>query len=58
MDLTTFAMEAVTDFRTVGAVAPSSRYLTQAMLRPLPLAERADCCGSGPRHWCHDAGVA
>jgi phosphatidylethanolamine/phosphatidyl-N-methylethanolamine N-methyltransferase len=40
MDLTTFAMEAVTDFRTVGAVAPSSRYLTQAMLGPLPL-ERA-----------------
>jgi phosphatidylethanolamine/phosphatidyl-N-methylethanolamine N-methyltransferase len=40
MDLTTFAMEAVADFRTVGAVAPSSRYLTQAMLRPLPL-ERA-----------------
>ncbi len=40
MDLTTFAMEAVADFRTVGAVAPSSRYLTQAMLGPLPL-ERA-----------------
>jgi phosphatidylethanolamine/phosphatidyl-N-methylethanolamine N-methyltransferase len=39
-DLTTFAVEAVADFRTVGAVAPSSRYLTQAMLRPLPL-ERA-----------------
>lgn len=38
--LTTFALEAVADFRTVGAVAPSSRYLTQAMLRPLPL-ERA-----------------
>ncbi len=40
MDLTTFAVEAVADFRTVGAVAPSSRYLTQAMLKPLPL-ERA-----------------
>jgi phosphatidylethanolamine/phosphatidyl-N-methylethanolamine N-methyltransferase len=40
MNLTTFAMEAVTDFSTVGAVAPSSRFLTQAMLRPLPL-ERA-----------------
>jgi phosphatidylethanolamine/phosphatidyl-N-methylethanolamine N-methyltransferase len=37
MDLTTFAMEAVADFRSVGAVAPSSRYLTQAMLRPLSL---------------------
>jgi phosphatidylethanolamine/phosphatidyl-N-methylethanolamine N-methyltransferase len=37
MDLTTFAREAVADFCTVGAVAPSSRYLTRAMLRPLPL---------------------
>jgi len=37
MDLTTFALEALTDFRTVGAVAPSSRYLAKAMLRPLPL---------------------
>ncbi len=37
MDLTTFAMEAVADFRTVGAVAPSSRFLTEAMLRPLSL---------------------
>lgn len=40
MSLTTFALEAVSDFRTVGAIAPSSRYLAQAMLRPLPL-ERA-----------------
>jgi phosphatidylethanolamine/phosphatidyl-N-methylethanolamine N-methyltransferase len=38
MDLTTFAMEAVADFRTIGAVAPSSRFLTEAMLKPLPLA--------------------
>jgi phosphatidylethanolamine/phosphatidyl-N-methylethanolamine N-methyltransferase len=37
MDLTTFAIEAVADFRTVGAVAPSSRYLTQAMLGPFSL---------------------
>jgi phosphatidylethanolamine/phosphatidyl-N-methylethanolamine N-methyltransferase len=35
--LTTFAMQALADFRTVGAVAPSSRYLTQAMVSPLPL---------------------
>jgi phosphatidylethanolamine/phosphatidyl-N-methylethanolamine N-methyltransferase len=40
MGLTTFASEAIADFRTVGAVAPSSRYLAQAMLGPLPL-ERA-----------------
>jgi phosphatidylethanolamine/phosphatidyl-N-methylethanolamine N-methyltransferase len=36
-NLTTFAAEALQDFRTVGAVAPSSRFLTQAMLEPLPL---------------------
>src|SRR5712671_1826065 len=30
-------MQALTDFRTVGAVAPSSRYLTRAMVDPLPL---------------------
>jgi phosphatidylethanolamine/phosphatidyl-N-methylethanolamine N-methyltransferase len=40
MELTTFATEAIADFRTVGAVAPSSKYLTQAMLGPLSL-ERA-----------------
>ena len=37
MDLTTFAIEAVADFRTVGAIAPSSRYLTRAMLGSLSL---------------------
>jgi phospholipid N-methyltransferase len=47
----TFAMEALADFRTVGAVAPSSRYLTRAMVDPLPL-RRAQVvvelgCGTG-----------
>ena len=37
MDLKTFAKEAVADFRSVGAVLPSSRFLTRMMLRPLPL---------------------
>ena len=32
-----FAAEALNDFRTVASVAPSSRYLVDAMLRPLPL---------------------
>ncbi len=32
-----FVAEALSDFGTVGAIAPSSRYLTRAMLRPLPL---------------------
>ena len=35
--LAIFAMEALADFRTVASVAPSSRYLTRAMLEPLPL---------------------
>ena len=51
VDLTTFAMQALADFRTVGAVAPSSRYLTRAMVDPLPL-RRAQVvvelgCGTG-----------
>jgi phosphatidylethanolamine/phosphatidyl-N-methylethanolamine N-methyltransferase len=37
MELRTFATEAIADFRTVGAVAPSSRFLAQAMLGPLSL---------------------
>lgn len=37
MGMTTFAIQAVADFRTVGAIAPSSRYLANAMLGPLPL---------------------
>jgi phospholipid N-methyltransferase len=37
LDLPTFAMEALADFRTVGAVAPSSPYLTRALIDPLPL---------------------
>lgn len=37
MHLTTFAMQALADFRAVGAIAPSSRYLTRAMVDPLPL---------------------
>jgi len=41
-------MEAVADFRTVGAVAPSSRYLTQAMLRSLPLKRARVVVEVGP----------
>lgn len=48
MNLTTFAKEAVTDFRTVGAVAPSSRYLIQAMVRPLPLKRARVVVEMGP----------
>jgi phosphatidylethanolamine/phosphatidyl-N-methylethanolamine N-methyltransferase len=46
-----FAMEALADFRTVGAVAPSSPYLTRAMVDPLPLRNAKVVvelgCGSG-----------
>jgi phospholipid N-methyltransferase len=46
-----FALEALSDFRSVASVAPSSRYLVRAMLRPLPL-EKARVvvelgCGTG-----------
>lgn len=37
MNPAAFVAEALADFVTVGAIAPSSRYLTRAMLRPLPL---------------------
>ena len=36
------------DFRTVGAVAPSSRFLTEAMLRPLPLEKARLVVEVGP----------
>jgi phosphatidylethanolamine/phosphatidyl-N-methylethanolamine N-methyltransferase len=39
INLAAFAMEALADFQTIGAVAPSSRYLAQAMLQPLPLGK-------------------
>jgi phosphatidylethanolamine/phosphatidyl-N-methylethanolamine N-methyltransferase len=37
MSFKTFAAEALADYKTTGAVAPSSRYLARAMLRPLDL---------------------
>lgn len=36
-DLKTFTAEAFNNFHTTSAVVPSSRYLTRAMLAPLPL---------------------
>jgi phosphatidylethanolamine/phosphatidyl-N-methylethanolamine N-methyltransferase len=51
MGLARFALEALSDFRTVGAVAPSSRYLARAMLGPLPLGRARVVvelgCGTG-----------
>jgi len=38
MSLRTFVFEALADFHMVAAVTPSSRFLADAMLEPLPLA--------------------
>lgn len=43
-----FVAEALADFGTVGAIAPSSRYLTRAMLRPLPLTKARVVVELGP----------
>jgi phospholipid N-methyltransferase len=43
-----FVAEAIADFGTVGAIAPSSRYLTRAMLRPLPLENARVVVELGP----------
>src|SRR5437016_14206136 len=37
MSFRTFAAEAIADYKTTGAVAPSSRHLARAMLQPLVL---------------------
>ena len=39
MSLRTFVAEAITNFPTVAAITPSSKYLATAMLEPLPLAK-------------------
>ena len=44
----TFVAEALTDFATVGAIAPSSRYLTRAMLQPLALGNAQVAVEFGP----------
>ena len=48
MNPATFVAEALADFGTVGAIAPSSRYLTRAMLRPLPLKNARAVVELGP----------
>jgi phospholipid N-methyltransferase len=48
MNPAAFVAEAIADFGTVGAIAPSSRYLTQAMLRPLPLENARVVVELGP----------
>src|SRR5574342_200480 len=48
MSLRTFTSEALGDFRTTSAIVPSSRYLAQAMLEPLPLARAKVVVELGP----------
>ena len=48
MNPAAFVAEALADFATVGAIAPSSRYLTQAMLRPLPVENARVVVELGP----------
>ena len=44
----TFAAEALADYKTTAAVAPSSRYLAQAMLEPLSLCDGCTVVELGP----------
>jgi phospholipid N-methyltransferase len=48
MNPAAFVAEALADFATVGAIAPSSRYLTRAMLEPLPLENAKVVVELGP----------
>jgi phospholipid N-methyltransferase len=47
-ELKTFSAEALANFQTTSAVAPSSRYLIRAMLAPLPLARARAVVEFGP----------
>src|SRR5438445_1066865 len=48
MNPAAFVAEALSDFATVGAIAPCSRYLTRAMLRPLPTTNARVVIELGP----------
>ncbi len=48
MSLRTFASEALNDWQTTAAVAPSSRFLVRAMLDPLPLHRAHTVVEFGP----------
>lgn len=47
-ELKTFSGEALNNFQTTSAVVPSSRYLTRAMLAPLPLRRARVVVEFGP----------
>jgi phospholipid N-methyltransferase len=50
-NFTTFVLSAITNFKTTGAVAPSSRFLARAMVKPLRLTKSRVVvelgCGTG-----------
>lgn len=48
MSLTTFAQQALTDFRATAAFTPSSRFLARAMVAPLPLSDAEIVVEFGP----------
>lgn len=48
MSLRMFAEEALADFSTTAAIAPSSHHLAAAMLKPLPLAQARVVVEFGP----------
>ncbi|HLY62512.1 MAG TPA: methyltransferase domain-containing protein [Terriglobia bacterium] len=48
MSFRTFAAEALADYKTTGAVAPSSRFLARAMLEPLKLTPGSVIVELGP----------
>jgi phospholipid N-methyltransferase len=48
MGLATFATQAISDFQATAAIAPSSRFLAEAMVRPLPLDRARTVVELGP----------
>ena len=48
MSLTTFAEQAFADFQATAAIAPSSRFLAQKMVQPLPLQDAEVVVEFGP----------
>ena len=48
MSLLKFTQQALSDFQKTAAIAPSSRYLVQAMVEPLPLANAKVVVEFGP----------
>lgn len=48
MGLATFATQAFSDFQSTAAIAPSSRFLAEAMVRPLPVDRARTVVELGP----------